>query len=75
MYITTKKLHPHISYPQTHGMDDSLAVGSYQFRDQAHCLYRAMAVGAVSTLPIKLKEVCWPCHGAETQGSGKQRIS
>lgn len=52
MYVTTKKLHPHVSsYTQTHGMDDSLAVRSYQFRDQAHCLYysetRAMAVGAV----------------------------
>lgn len=69
MYVATKKLHPHISsYPQTYGVDDSLAVGSHQYRDQAHCLYysktRAMAVGAIPTLPIKLKEVGWPCKGA-----------
>lgn len=41
--------------------------GSYQYRDQAHCLYysetRVMAGGALPALPVKLKEVGWPCQG------------
>lgn len=52
MYVATKNWTPHFS---------SLAVGSSRHRDQAHCLYcsktRGMVVGAVPTLPVRLKEV------------------
>lgn len=66
---TKKNLHPHISsYLQTHGMDDSLTVGGLINTEIRHIVYysetRAMAGGALPTLPVQLKEVGWPCQGA-----------
>lgn len=48
--------------------------GSYQYRDQAHCLYysetRAMAGGALPTLPVQLPLLpgCLKHRGQESKG-------
>lgn len=77
MYVAIKKkLDPtFLLTPQTHGVGNSLAVGSYHHRDQAHCLllqyqgagsrswsYSAYKVeGSGLTLP--------PCQGYKGQES------